>query len=37
MTGLEIYLLLAPLVLAALGWLAYWWVVRIDHKQHRTR
>jgi len=28
MTGLEAYLILAPLVLAALGWLAAWWAVR---------
>ncbi len=25
MTNLEIYLFAAPLVLAALAWLAYWW------------
>ena len=28
MTGLEAYLILAPLVLAGLGWAAAWWVVR---------
>ena len=28
MTGLEAYLILAPLVLAGLGWIAAWWVVR---------
>ena len=28
MTGLEAYLIIAPLVLAGLGWVAAWWVVR---------
>jgi len=37
MTGLEIYLLIAPLGLAALGWLVYWWVVRSDRGHPRTR
>jgi hypothetical protein len=37
MTGLQIYILLAPLFLAAVGWLAYWWVVRIDRKHHRAK
>jgi hypothetical protein len=29
------YLLVAPLLPAALGWIAYWWVVRDDRKQSR--
>jgi hypothetical protein len=33
MTGLEIYLFAAPFFLAALGWVAYWVVVRLDRKQ----
>jgi hypothetical protein len=28
MTGLDAYLILAPLALAGLGWLAAWWAVR---------
>ncbi len=28
MTSLEAYLILAPLILAALGWAAAWWTVR---------
>jgi len=37
MSGLEIYVLAAPLVLAALGWLVYWWLVRSDREHPRTR
>jgi len=37
MTSLEIYLIVAPLILAALGWLAYWWIVRNDREHPRTR
>jgi hypothetical protein len=33
MTGLEIYLLVAPLFLAAMGWAAYWLVVRLDSRR----
>jgi hypothetical protein len=33
MTGLEIYLLVAPLFLAAMGWAAYWLVLRLDRKR----
>jgi len=37
MTSLEIYLLVAPLILAALGWAAYGVVVIIDRKQQRAK
>jgi hypothetical protein len=36
MTGLEVYLLVAPLFLAALAWVAYWWIVRSDREHHRA-
>jgi cbb3-type cytochrome oxidase maturation protein len=37
MTSLEIYLIVAPLVLAGLGWAVYWWIVRNDRQNPRTR
>jgi hypothetical protein len=37
MTGLEFYVVAAPLLLAGLGWLVYWWVVRGDREHPRTR
>jgi len=37
MTGLQIYVLVAPLILAALGWAGYWWVVRHDRPHQRTK
>jgi hypothetical protein len=37
MTNLEIYLFAAPLVLAALAWLAYWWIARIDREHPHAR
>ena len=38
MTGLEIYLLVVPLALAAGGLaVAYWWTVRSDRDEHRAK
>jgi hypothetical protein len=38
MTGLQIYLLVAPLVLLAVGWAAaYWWVKMSDREHDRAR
>jgi len=38
MTSLQIYILVAPLILAAIGWAAaYWWISRDDHEQRRAK
>jgi hypothetical protein len=38
MTSLQVYLLIAPLVLLAIGaGAAYWWIVKSDREEHRTR
>jgi hypothetical protein len=38
MTGLQVYVLVLPLIVAAIGWgVALWWVKRSDHEDHGAK
>jgi hypothetical protein len=36
MTGLQVYILAAPILLAILAWVAYWWFVRSERKHQQS-